>query len=401
MSNPQVTLRGHIDGPSGYAKAARSLASCLIHNGIDLKLCNRVKESNRIDLGVLQSSFEGRWVPHDYPSDITIFLEPPQFFYKIPGSFNIGYTMTEISQACAKDVKGKPGANWVAQMNMMDVIWVPCQHSRKVFKASGVKVPIEVVPLIVPDIHGMDPLFTRNPEVVSLLSTFQWTERKDPSSLILGYLQAKIGTSNLWLKTYRSGFGQSQAGIAQLIQTMRSSFHTPPDNNSIHLILDKLTDRDMHKMYASVDAYVTTSRGEGFCLPAVEAMMCGKPVMAIGETSFKDFLTEENAYILPSFTVPVFNMYNINWYSPEYRWFQVQFDKYIETLERLYEDWKTKEQYRGEQLTRLQIKGHIARTDAKNKFSPQAVWNDSLSKVLATAVQSVASEKQVGATTIR
>lgn len=40
-------------------------------------------------------------------------------------------------------------AAWVPGLNSMDELWVPTEHSRRVLKASGVRVPMHVVPLAV------------------------------------------------------------------------------------------------------------------------------------------------------------------------------------------------------------------------------------------------------------
>jgi glycosyltransferase involved in cell wall biosynthesis len=47
----------------------------------------------------------------------------------------------------------------------------------------------------------------------------------------------------------------------------------------------------------SCDAYVTSSRGEGWNLPLMEAAACGLPVIAPKAFSHHEFLSEENSFM--------------------------------------------------------------------------------------------------------
>ena len=71
-----------------------------------------------------------------------------------------------------------------------------------------------------------------------------------------------------------------------------------PSAPSIDLINAVYGDEEMTALYAQADALVLPSRGEGFTLPAVEAMAAGVPVIITGHGGHMDFVDRENSRIL-------------------------------------------------------------------------------------------------------
>ena len=61
---------------------------------------------------------------------------------------------------------------------------------------------------------------------------------------------------------------------------------------------DRVEEKEFPEFLNSCDAYVASSRGEGFCLPILEAMSLGKPVIATGFGGQMDYLTEDNSYLI-------------------------------------------------------------------------------------------------------
>jgi len=55
---------------------------------------------------------------------------------------------------------------------------------------------------------------------------------------------------------------------------------------------DALSNRDVALLYQAADAYVAPYRGEGFCLPVLEAAACGIPVICTRGGSTDDFVTD-------------------------------------------------------------------------------------------------------------
>ena len=51
------------------------------------------------------------------------------------------------------------------------------------------------------------------------------------------------------------------------------------NNGRISIIHRELKETDLAALYASADMYVHTAEWEGFCIPVIEAMACGLPVV--------------------------------------------------------------------------------------------------------------------------
>jgi glycosyltransferase involved in cell wall biosynthesis/Flp pilus assembly protein TadD len=71
-----------------------------------------------------------------------------------------------------------------------------------------------------------------------------------------------------------------------------------PSAPLIELIEAVYGEEEMKALYAQADAVVLPSRGEGFTLPAVEAMAAGAPVIITGFGGHMDFVDRENARLL-------------------------------------------------------------------------------------------------------
>lgn len=64
-----------------------------------------------------------------------------------------------------------------------------------------------------------------------------------------------------------------------------------------------LEDADFQRFLDGIDYVVNASTGEGQCLPLMELMAMGAPAVAPDHTSMADYITPENAFILPSNTI--------------------------------------------------------------------------------------------------
>jgi glycosyltransferase involved in cell wall biosynthesis len=51
-------------------------------------------------------------------------------------------------------------------------------------------------------------------------------------------------------------------------------------------------------LYTACDCFVLPTRGEGFCVPALEAIACKRPVIVTGYSGQCDFVSDENAWLI-------------------------------------------------------------------------------------------------------
>lgn len=63
---------------------------------------------------------------------------------------------------------------------------------------------------------------------------------------------------------------------------------------------ETLTDSDLARLYRSADVVLLPYRGEGFCLPALEALACGTPVIVTAGGPTDDFVDMHSGWQIPS-----------------------------------------------------------------------------------------------------
>ncbi|MFW0753485.1 glycosyltransferase [Pseudomonas sp. H11T01] len=65
-----------------------------------------------------------------------------------------------------------------------------------------------------------------------------------------------------------------------------------------------LDDEQYARLYGAASFYVNASRCEGLCLPLMEFMACGKPVLAPAHTAMEDYIDERVAFVIKSSQEP-------------------------------------------------------------------------------------------------
>lgn len=288
MNKIPVDLVCDIASPSGYSAHAREVVRAL-EPVVDLRIVDSKHDRMTIDLPSEQSLLYKRLAAKTRHPKVRIQFETPEFFRPLPGVLNIGFTQWETTRIPDTDLNGEPRLNWVKQMNHMGMMWTSCQMARKAFIDSGVKVPVEVFngPIdttfyqprlpeldlqdIVIDAAGQVIPREKRPPVVCMVA--QWTMRKNIEAFLISLLaRFKRNEICILLKTYGATIDPAQSKMVRdrvdgLIKAVGN-----PDTPTVLVVTEKLTDEEMASLYSSVDIYVNTSRGEGFCMPLVQAM---------------------------------------------------------------------------------------------------------------------------------
>jgi hypothetical protein len=68
---------------------------------------------------------------------------------------------------------------------------------------------------------------------------------------------------------------------------------------------DDLSPDEIAELYRAADVMVTPYRGEGFCMPALEAMACGLPVIHNGVGPTREFVPNDAGWALPAERTPL------------------------------------------------------------------------------------------------
>jgi len=201
--------------------------------------------------------------------------------FKNSGLYKIAFTTTEVD--------GIP-QDWVQCLNEMDEVWVTSQFAYDSFKNSGIKVPMYVIG------EGVDPNyfhpgiapFDKLPkEKFRFLSNFAWGRRKGVDVLFEAFKKEFSADEDvcLMIKTLPAYWGHKITDELKLM-------YDRPGSANIYLYDVEIERYALGRFYTSGHAFVWPSRGEGYGLPALEALACGLPVIATNHSAHLEFLTK-------------------------------------------------------------------------------------------------------------
>lgn len=215
---------------------------------------------------------------------------------------------------------------WLQHKDDVDEIWVPCRFVYWVFEHAGfpseklqiIPEPIDVFqydpavvsPIVLPRDLSKDwnqaSNYALEPSTAmhfNFFSVFKWEDRKGWDILLRAYCGAFSRSSNvsLYLSTYIYGAARDASLVLEKIRTyvendINISWDVVPH---IHVISEQLTEADMVQMYASVDAFVMPTKGEGWGLPAVQAMSMALPTIVTNWSGIVDFASGDNSFLIP------------------------------------------------------------------------------------------------------
>jgi glycosyltransferase involved in cell wall biosynthesis len=185
---------------------------------------------------------------------------------------------------------------WVTEFNTcLDLITVTSSYVAKVLRDNGVHVPICVTG------NGIDQVLvagTRPSASFASRAVFRFLHissgfpRKGIDVLLKAWGAAF--TSDDGVELVIKTFPNIHNNIDALLEGFRAEHR---DAAPIRLMSADLGVDEVVELYMEADAVVCPSRGEGFGLPAAEAMALGKPVIATGFGGQNDFCTEDTAWL--------------------------------------------------------------------------------------------------------
>ncbi len=351
-----------IDSPSGYSNFARKFIRAVSEQGIDCRITRSKHDRTTIPLDEWWARNIVEFVNNDGTPDLRMQIETPEFFRKTNTAKNIGFTFWETSRIPSTALPGEPPLpapqyNWVRQMNMMDEMWTSAEFAAQAFVDSGVTVPTKVIgiPIEEPseaegelDIRGVtvdmgDRPIRQSDRPIVIACIAQWTWRKNLEDAIIAVCtEFRANEVVLLLKTY--GASQNVEQEEERIRTRtRSIKGTLGLRNMPRIVLlqNTLSDAHMSKLYKSVDIFLSTSRGEGFCIPTAQAMTHGIPTIATGWSAFQDYIIPDETGWLVDYTMePVYGMPHIPWYRPNQQWAKTNVNDLMAKLREVYKGVK-------------------------------------------------------------
>jgi glycosyltransferase involved in cell wall biosynthesis len=192
---------------------------------------------------------------------------------------------------------------WVEQINTnVDEVWVPSEFARQMYVRDGVAEDrVRVLP------NGVDPRrfspegrryrLRTKASGTRFLFVGGWIGRKGPDVLFDAYRAAFAGRDDVTLVVKDFGANGVYRGQERdVIRSHAASGALP----RVEYIDRELSDSDMADLYRACDVLVHPYRGEGFGMPVLEAMACGKPVIVTAGGPTDEFCPDEACWRIPS-----------------------------------------------------------------------------------------------------
>lgn len=276
----KVLYIGHYKDGTGWGDAAKNNILALYKAGVEvvpraISYNETDSETDEKILELEQESTEG--------CDICIQHTLPSNYVYDSRFKNIGYLAIESSDFC--------DTLWHKNINMMDELWVPSEYVKKACIKSGVTIPIKIAP------HALDvDSYANSPDgakIEQLLDTFnfvfvgEFIERKNIKALLRAFhtefhpkepVNILIKTSGIDIKELEAYCDSIKKGLK-----LRNEYKKELT------ISGRLEKQDYISVLKQCHSFVMPSRGEGFCIPALEAMCLGIPVIYTEGTALSEF----------------------------------------------------------------------------------------------------------------
>lgn len=349
-----IRLFGDLNYGSGYNTALRGLVQALETIGYTPETLRVIG----VATGTCYREFEAydwlaNYVYQDWPhdgEDINLVMTNPgmvdDYWTSYGGRYNIAY--------CAWETDRLPKLTWVKEgvtrncaiaLNQYAQVWVPTNHVKNIFEQSGVTAPIHVVrhALLRELLAIAGDRVTRSASRRDFYTIGSWNARKNVEGLIRAYfavgwnVESPVHLACHCVPASRDeGTMQAMSWVAQegaknLYLSASNAGVLPP----FGLLTTARSYKEMYAFHRQHNIFVTASRGEGFCLPVVEALAFGNQVIASGSwlDDLRAVIKDDNSlWTVPVQSVPITPMPECRGYELDHRWWEPDVDKLIGAL---------------------------------------------------------------------
>lgn len=275
--------------------------------------------------------------------DMVVQKALPQYlFYDGRFKKNVGVFTLEIS-----DLKNTKA---VTNINRMDEIWVPSEIEKNSLVKSGVYKPVKVISQPI-DIDALKPTAKMTFDTVpsdafKLYSIFENNHRKNLEDLLIAFHLAFNHNDNVALIIKTTGnVGQ----LNTFSQDIKKRLQINKRYKNEIFITNRLSYQDIVNLHYSCDCFVASSYGEAFCRPAAEALCMGKNPIVNKNTGMKDYIDNENGFLVGSHKYPVILEQNpiagnSDYYNANQYWYKVDIYDLISKMQQAYTMFKKDKQ---------------------------------------------------------
>ena len=284
-SSMTFTVTGHVSGSYSLATINRTLALALdVARPGDVRLApvegtptttiSGISGQDLTEIEALVARPRPVTAPH-----VVISQHYPVYVPSDPGDLSLAYFFWEESVVPLKIIEG-------LNRNFRGVL-APTVFVAKTLIDSGLSLPVRVVGYA-PRLEAFEALAFgrkstgRNP--FTFLHVSSGFPRKGVDVLLAAYARAFRNSDDVRLVI--KVFPNPHNTVAQQIAELQGADTSAP---AVTLIDEDIADTEILDLYRAADAVVLPTRGEGFNIPAAEAMAAGIPLIVTGHGGHLDF----------------------------------------------------------------------------------------------------------------
>ena len=295
--------------------------------------------------------------------DITIQYVLPPMFTPRTDAYNIGIVTWETNKLPFMDLDIGNGIhpainNWCKQISKMNEIWTFSEYCKNAIETSlkSVGLPVPKIEIIFPPLdtniwkpsvkesdlsvigvtHGLDGPVKQKKFIIGTVG--EWNDRKDLESFIaICMVSVDPRDCVIVMKTRNHITGEKVNDLVREQKEKIAGIPVPP----IIVIDSDLSEEDMAKLYRHFDVYVSTSKGEGFNMPLVEAMSLGKKVIVGNHSAHSEIVSNSREGTLVSCTPELVRTSKKNpWFQPYQVWHKPNEIETVKEIQNTYIEWK-------------------------------------------------------------
>jgi glycosyltransferase involved in cell wall biosynthesis len=231
--------------------------------------------------------------------------------------------------------------HWVEKITAgVDEVWTPSAFTRDSFLVAGISPDrVRLIPNAVDgNIFRPDGPATRLPNSRGFVFLFVGgtIRRKGIDLLLQAYGDAFLADDDVTLVVKDLGSHSFYSHNTQLARVQQ--FAQRRSSPRTLVVTEELDDEALAALYRGADAFVLPYRAEGFGMPLIEAMACGKPVITNGEGPAVELCSASEGYLIPAKEVPVPEPAPpVGPLSGEWTWFEPDIAELARTLRHVYE----------------------------------------------------------------
>jgi glycosyltransferase involved in cell wall biosynthesis len=291
----KILYIGHYKEGTGWSKAALDTIMALDSSGLDV-VCRNIKLTNsdsKISPQILSlESKDLQNVDYCIQNVLPHHMIGTKKFKK-----NIGYFVAESNTT--------KHSGWIDHLSLMDEVWVPNNQLKISLHNDGIaNDKIKVVPYAFDTMKYTRKYYDINFGKANHTFKFYYigeiNDRKNLTSIIRCFHSEfeNYEPVSLVLKVKRNGISQKDLNnyVVNICKSVKEELRMYPSTNDYHseiIISGELSDEQIQSLHHTCDCFVGPTHGEGWSIPAFDAMAHGKTPVCSNEGGPKDFITDD------------------------------------------------------------------------------------------------------------